>query len=62
MPDQIQLTTKAETARMLRVNERTLDTWERQGRLRPVRLTDRSIRYTVQSVTDLIERSAGQPA
>jgi excisionase family DNA binding protein len=58
MEPPIELLTPAEVATLLRVTPRTIRKWASEGRLDRVRLGGRLVRYTPQSVADLIHNDA----
>jgi predicted site-specific integrase-resolvase len=51
------LVTRHEAARALRVSNRTIARYEQAGRLNPVRLSSRCIRYRSDEVESLIDSS-----
>jgi excisionase family DNA binding protein len=51
------LLTKAETAELLSVSLKTLERWEKEGLLHPVRIS-RSVRYRRDDIETLIARQA----
>jgi predicted site-specific integrase-resolvase len=51
------LLTKAETAKLLSVGLKTLERWEKQGILVPVRIS-RSVRYRRDDIESLIQKQA----
>lgn len=53
------LLTRRQTAAHLGISTRTVARYERDGRIRAVRLTARSIRYDAADIDRLIEESTG---
>lgn len=53
VPSQALLTT-AETASLLKLSKRTVLNYAREGRLQPVRLTSRTVRFSAESVRALV--------
>ena len=51
------LITRGDAAELLRVCKRTIARYERAGRLKPIRLTSRSVRYDMAQIEKLIEDS-----
>lgn len=59
------LLSRADTAKLLQIHPKTLPRWERAGRIRPLRLTGRIIRYRrseVERVLAQAETSVGEEA
>jgi excisionase family DNA binding protein len=52
------LLTTAEVASLLRVDPRTIERWCQEGRLRPIRLAPRSVRYRADEIAALIDPSS----
>lgn len=50
------LLTRSQVAEHCGVTPRTVDNWRREGKLEPVRLTKRSIRFPATEVLALIDR------
>jgi len=48
---------RAEVARLLRIHEKTVEAWVRQGRLRAVHPGPGTVRFRVEDVLELIEGS-----
>jgi len=51
------LLTKTDTAKLLHVSIKTLERWEKDGLLHPIRIS-RSVRYRRDDIEALIERQA----
>jgi predicted DNA-binding transcriptional regulator AlpA len=58
LSEQKRLISRREAAEMLAVNPRTISRYERQGRLKPIKLSSRTTRYDLADVIAFIANAA----
>jgi excisionase family DNA binding protein len=58
MAQETTILTKREAADLLRISIRTLERWERMGKISPTRLSPGTVRYRKSDIERLIEEGA----